>query len=49
MNTHPDNTKPQFTEHLNKKPAKVKEVSPALDKAISDELANKPSIMKEEK
>ena len=48
MNTHVDNTKPQFTEHLH--PAKkTKEVSPELDKTISDELAQKPNIMKDHK
>lgn len=46
MNTHPDNARPQFTEHLTKP---SKEVSPALDKAISEELHTKPNIMKESK
>lgn len=47
MNTHPDNARPQFTEHLRTKTSK--EVSPALDKAISEELSMKPNIMKESK
>jgi hypothetical protein len=41
------NNTPQFTAHL--EAPKSKEVSPKLDKEITEELAKKPNIMKEEK